>query len=111
MSRKLRIPGLFLCALALGVWIGASWHTAAQPLGLSGSGDTCGSCCRFGSAKQNKEKRAQLKAGDRATICAVCQAGVLVQDAPRAVVTVAPLMSLAPESASTLVSACVSAQR
>ncbi len=83
MRRKLNIPAAFLTALALGVWVGASWHSAAQPLSFTQSGATCSACCRLVAAL-SKSKTPQIDATNSSENpeCAACLAGALVNDVP-----------------------------
>ncbi|MEI6233206.1 MAG: hypothetical protein WCT04_09145 [Planctomycetota bacterium] len=82
MRRKLNTPAIFLCALALGAWVGASFHfTSSQQLTASQS---CGACCSFIASISKTSAKPQLNAAsisDEST-CAACLAGALVYHAP-----------------------------
>src|SRR5437868_7041596 len=84
MRRKLNTPAIFLCALAMGAWVGASLHLSSQPITLTQSGATCQSCYNVLAFISKQSKKPQIVASnaiDRSA-CAVCVAGALVQDTP-----------------------------
>ena len=84
MKRKLNVPAIFLCALAMGAWVGASLHTSTQIFSSTQSGATCGSCCSLlaSIAKSTKKVQIQSSAVASKSECGVCLAGALVYDAP-----------------------------
>ena len=99
MRTKLSIPAVFLTALALGVWVGASWHSASQPIAISGAG--CSACCRIAASVVKESKKTQISAVSSAACgeCAACLAGALVYDAPT-ISTVALAPNIAPRDSS-----------
>ena len=97
MKRKLNVPAIFLCALAMGAWVGASLHTSTQILALSRTNVTCGSCCSLLASIAKSTKKTQIQATSAAakSECGVCLAGALVYDAP-AVAVVSTLNANSP---------------
>src|SRR5207247_1655750 len=79
MRGRLKASGTFLFALALGIWVGASWHTAvhsnAEPEKF------CGCCQRLCAANPNKKTNPIITttAPERAP-CAACIAGAQTCD-------------------------------
>jgi hypothetical protein len=108
MRRKLNIPAVFLTALALGMWVGASWHSAAQPLSFAASGAACSTCC-CSASKQSKKVQVSTAQSCDSDACAVCLAGALVYDAPVAVTLVASVFAAPADSTSPLESTHFSA--
>lgn len=86
MRTKLNTPAILLCALAMGVWVGASLHSSSQPLALTSSGSSCQSCCNLLAAISKKSNKTQIVAltSQPGTDCAACLAGALVHDSPAA---------------------------
>jgi len=84
MRRPLNIPAILLSALAMGVWVGASFHVSSQPLTYSQSGATCQTCCNLiaSLSKQSKKTRISNSSAVERSECAACLAGALVQTTP-----------------------------
>jgi hypothetical protein len=88
--RPHNIPAIFLFALSLGMWLGASIHVASQ---TSIQPNGCANCVRLVSlVNHSKTRSAQLKSAPVAVqkACAACLAGALVQDAPSSACAVLP---------------------
>ena len=79
MNRVLRVTGLLVSALSLGMWISASWH--ASTAGLPGQGACCGPVGKIMQHCACAHPKLTVPSAV-VQVCAVCLAGAVTQDTP-----------------------------